>query len=453
MPAPAGLKNRAGVRSSNFIMKDLIWKRAVSGTASGYTYAEVPVKYSSKVTPAVFIRGNGQDTPSKPDDAVLKASFDRLIIYKDKKGTVYQKLISYVPDKAYLLRHKGDISHNRLGKLDKDFDGYIFHKEWSGKMTYILRIENGRVMKTIRFGDNKRKNNLNKVRAQQCDWYDIFYWYQDCVMYNDDPNDVVCGDPYSEYCCTEEYCYDDGVNDEGPMDCSDPAYFGHPDCSTDPDPSPCGYSYSKSGARIKNECMEIINNIKDPCLKALVTSLLDMNLNQKLSEIINNFDNNAIADIYFQDSPETKNFTPANFTNASYNPNTFIFKATVTLSTNILNESSKEFAGAVVIHEVIHGYFSKLEGANELLTKGHQEMADKFITPMAEFLVSEYLMSLKDATALAWSGLGDTKSYSTATNFSYNGGTMTKEELNSIVQAYRFKRNGSPIRDQNNDCN
>lgn len=64
---------------------------------------------------------------------------------------------------------------------------------------------------------------------------------------------------------------------------------------------------------------------------------------------------------------------------------------------------------------------------------------------MANFLSGLYGIPIKDATALAWTGLSDASSYINSNTFSYPGGTMTKAELGYIYVDYIIKASGTSV--------
>jgi hypothetical protein len=72
-------------------------------------------------------------------------------------------------------------------------------------------------------------------------------------------------------------------------------------------------------------------------------------------------------------------------------------------------------------------------------------MVTDYIQPMANFLCSLYNIPIKDATALAWTGLSDANSYINSTNFNYPGGTLTKKEVEDTYRDYITKVSGMPI--------
>lgn len=93
-----------------------------------YDFVEIPITSTHKISHTFGITNNPNTKPVA-NQKIIDASFDRLIIYKDKKGKIDQRIISFIPDEAYLTKHKNNISHNSINKLDDDFVGYLHYKD------------------------------------------------------------------------------------------------------------------------------------------------------------------------------------------------------------------------------------------------------------------------------------------------------------------------------------
>ncbi|WP_316769426.1 hypothetical protein [Pedobacter frigiditerrae] len=122
------------------------WKKSKTGTTPYYDFVELPLNYTHKISHTFSVSADINAKPV-PNQKIIDASFDRLVIYKDKKGNIDQRIISFIPDEAYLAKRKNNISHNRIDKLDNDFVGYLHYKDWSGKALFVLRIVNGKPVK------------------------------------------------------------------------------------------------------------------------------------------------------------------------------------------------------------------------------------------------------------------------------------------------------------------
>lgn len=220
-------------------LKTPLWSRAKADKSQLYSYVEVPLSYSRKIVSIIAKK----DEPV--DKAVIKASFNRLIIFKDKKGKINQRIISFIPNKAYLDRHNGDISHNKINALDNDFDGYLIYKTWDDKIVSRLRVINGKAS-TIKKSVNKPSIKLNKLASIDrsiasrpgyegepgcIDFFDVS-WEIVCYYTADNPVPDYCDEPVmisKEWVSTE--CPDDGPNPGG---CEDPMNFSNPECQENP---------------------------------------------------------------------------------------------------------------------------------------------------------------------------------------------------------------------------
>ena len=173
--------------------KNLHWEKSVASKTLIYNFVEIPLTYTHKITPTVAIVSS-PNVKSIPNQKIIDASFDRLVIYKDKRGKINQRIISFIPDEAYLTRHKNNIAHNRIDKLDKDFDGYLHYKDWDGKILFVLRIKNGGPVKKYDMRKSKSGNFTPPVKANtqsgklmvlpdvnddHC-YFVTYDWYQDC---------------------------------------------------------------------------------------------------------------------------------------------------------------------------------------------------------------------------------------------------------------------------------
>lgn len=187
--------------------KTPIWEKSTSGISDLYTFVETPIKYEHKITPTFHI-SNNPNTKPVANQQIIDASFDRLIIYKDKSGKIDERIISFVPDEDYLKRHKGDISHNKIDKLDEDFFGYLHYKDWEGNALFILRIEKGiptnkyeGFTKNPIFNPNTTSGEANtKVAFEENCLYSMTWdWYQDCYYPSPESTSPTYCDPVVIY--------------------------------------------------------------------------------------------------------------------------------------------------------------------------------------------------------------------------------------------------------------
>lgn len=244
-------------------MKTPMWLRARASKTPIFEFVEIPLMYTRKISASISVNG------PIADPSILKASFDRLVIYKDKDGRIDQRIITYIPNKDYLERHKGDISHNKIENLDKDFDGYLVYKDWSGNRLFVLRIKDGLAhklrapvasLKLNKLASIDKPYDIKKVMTDDygdCIFTIEYEWEQTCYYNNpDDVNPSYCDDPVivSETVISVE-CPGDG-NGEGGPDCSDPANFNNGECQPPPPDDPCNGSKAAAAQSVNN----MVNN-------------------------------------------------------------------------------------------------------------------------------------------------------------------------------------------------
>lgn len=414
-------------------MKSPMWVRAKPDKTFRYDFVEVPLLYNRKVTPIITTKNK------ELDKQVFQATFDRLIIYKDKNEKINQRIVTYLPDKAYLDRHKGDISHNQINRLDKDFDGYLIYKSWEDRVLFILRVDNG-IAKKLKLspvvmgekklnGGSSVKDRFGYEGEEGCtDWY---YYQWETTCYYDNPDDI-----YPAYCdppiiTSEEWLYTICPDDDPYDFCADPANFESAECNPEPEP-------------------EIINNVTDTCLRKTVDAILNNSVIGKISEIISALDSNTNVNLKVYDADVNSNGSAGQTFPTSWftPPNGQIqFSANITLSRDLLLGSTKEHVAAIFIHEIVHAYFRKNTGKKEEFDgKDHSDIASNYIGPMASFLSDFFSISLTDATCLAWNGVADSDAFKNATSFTVGSGpnatTISKEDMGVIATNYTLKLNG-----------
>lgn len=145
--------------------------------------------------------------------------------------------------------------------------------------------------------------------------------------------------------------------------------------------------------------------MQNPCLRKVVTQLQSTNIQNTISEIISKFTSSPKINVTFKDVNETSSGAPANTTKYSYDKDTQIYTVEVTLSTNILLGTSREFVAGVIVHEIVHAYLGYKLLALKEIGNTHTNMATKYVAPLAAYVSVVYGISIKDATAMAWVGV------------------------------------------------
>jgi len=126
--------------------KYVVWAKAYAGETSTSTYVEVPLFYNQRPTTIVSTKENPVDPSANLQ--VLNASFDRLVIYKNKRtGRVDQRIVTFTPDKEYVVNHLNEVSNNHITRLAEDFNGFIKYRKWDGTPLFLLKMKNGKIEK------------------------------------------------------------------------------------------------------------------------------------------------------------------------------------------------------------------------------------------------------------------------------------------------------------------
>jgi hypothetical protein len=250
-------------------MKIPIWQKAIPEKTPLFDIVEVPLKYTTKITPMLYINPSANFSAT-PDKDVLKASYDRLIIYKNKKGEIKQRIVSFVPTKDYLERHKGDISHNRINKIDKDFDGALVYREWNGKLLYALFMKDGKAVRKLLLQAPKMKVKKTAFMPQECETVILWEWFQVCYYYGDEELPTYCDPPYKEEVGSYDMCWD-GDPCEDPMNAylvecgGDGGNGGEPGGGGSPQPPPAidmGETVSDEVESIESDLIVGIDSFK-----------------------------------------------------------------------------------------------------------------------------------------------------------------------------------------------
>jgi hypothetical protein len=169
--------------------------------------------------------------------------------------------------------------------------------------------------------------------------------------------------------------------------------------------------------RVKNNCgepttpvVDIINNVNDPCLKAMVAEAInngiEFNVKQSLNSI---FSNNDDINIYYDDKILASNID-GNATirvdnRGSNNSRLFIIDVSLNIST--LPSATKEYVTATILHESLHAYFS-YSG----MVLQHETMATQYLNWFQSSLISIFPnLTASQARNLGWGGLQETQAY------------------------------------------
>lgn len=169
---------------------------------------------------------------------------------------------------------------------------------------------------------------------------------------------------------------------------SDPGYMGSGTNTTG------NWTGQSGGGTTSTPTAKIKNNIKNPCLKNVFDTHLSANFNNRVQQILLNFNKSSNLTFNITDGWITDYRTNAETTGNS-----------IVLNNKALADASQEYIARVLYHEVLHVYIGSTNDID------HATMSVKYVNPMIQALMTWFPITLEDATALAWGGLHGTAAY------------------------------------------
>lgn len=218
---------------------DINWARAKNFRRGRFEMVEVPIWFQHRRLTMYSFEGN--QGPAASTEAMATASVHKLLIYRTKQGRVISRILTFIPDKAYIAKYGMDVSKNGSDHLEKNFSGYVeFRTLKQQKILFVYRIKAGKAVKRIKLGArHKAEISARTLSTASSTCPDICepIWDLDC--YQGDPNpesstgyDVICENKIVGENCYPDFC----LPDPDPDPCLDPANYNLPECGYEPDP-------------------------------------------------------------------------------------------------------------------------------------------------------------------------------------------------------------------------
>ena len=151
----------------------------------------------------------------------------------------------------------------------------------------------------------------------------------------------------------------------------------------------------------------ITDKLNNPCLKNVLNKITQTtNLNGKIADIIHDvFATNDKVNLTFEEYTSSSD-GPAQ-TLAPIVDNNGIYNEDIKLNLYHLKDASQEFSAIIMVHETLHAYMNY--NGQFLLNQlyQHQEMADKYVTDIKNFIQQSYPINDADAYSIILNGLKD----------------------------------------------
>jgi hypothetical protein len=389
------------------------WRLAtIRSFSDGRTYVQIPLKFKNSFKRYGYVQQKNYKKAGEKQP-LQELPLPQLIIYKDEEGDVTYQVMELLPDQKYYQQQRGIIRK-------ENFSGRLLLYNWAGELIKGLDYNNGVKLSKI---VNPEKGG----RTAGC-----YYKIVSTTYYFNN----VCGPSYGNSGMIYYY--------SATITVADGDFMSYPD-NLPYDPSWICSGWSVSSTRIDQQyvCEEDPDNggsgggdpnpepnpnsITDdlhfyPCLN----DVLDV-INGK--DLYNTISLDILQGVFNCDDELTIHFSPSTslpegvdgLTQITQNYN---FVANVDLNVNVLTHSSREYIAAVMLHEVVHGYFDYLYRVDKQKAKTlfpifyplleteqgqHHVMAENYVSQIKDALLETFpYLSPEVANAIAWGGLQNT---------------------------------------------
>ena len=175
----------SGKTEKNF--KRVDFSHAYTGETETSFYIEAPITYTKRQ----IVFSGSSDMPTSIIKKMVSKSFDRIVIYKDKKsGMVSEKILTVIPGVEYLSNDPKDLYNNHYQSVVKEFSGYLSYKSWKGQLLSTQAYNLGVVRYEKRL--TLKGANMAKVADYDCDPGMIYTMYSWCEDYDEFGMGVNC---------------------------------------------------------------------------------------------------------------------------------------------------------------------------------------------------------------------------------------------------------------------
>jgi hypothetical protein len=200
----------------------------------------------------------------------------------------------------------------------------------------------------------------------------------------------------------------------------------------------------------------IINQLKDPCFKSLANKMINNNLQNIATNILQNtFGVSPKINLIFAESTTIvdKSGNPvAAQTSPNYNSSTNVLDITTYIRLDQFDpNASQEYKASILIHEIVHAYIYANPSVLNGLTQ-HTYMLQNYINGISNSLQSFFSILPKQAASLAIGGLGDdikgTPAFNDAlSKYGFNSDTQSADNYANFSQQFEYGTIGTKCPD------
>lgn len=349
---------------------------------------EVPLLITGKRE--VYVSLNSNKSSSRNDKNASSNQIQRSVAFYKKENGFIVSEIRFIPTKEYIDSNPNGMNRIGLSSIPDNYSGLLLVYDYK-----TLKLKGG-----ISYKDGKATGETETViplkqggRTEGCTSYSIDYY-------------TGVGDDYW-YAGTDTYWF---------CTVSFPSYNKPLSIEPADEGRDLGGSSAWNSEEEDKKIVEelrirdsVYNKIENPCIREMVVRAVMENLDNKVTNIINQvFANSDILDLSFHEDATFANTTLGEAD--VFRQNNGRLSVDIYLNINVLLGASQEMILATIIHEVLHGYLAYTRDPK--LFNDHEEMAESYVNFMKSSLLS-LMPNLPptDAEALAWGGLHETSAW------------------------------------------
>ncbi|MND58310.1 hypothetical protein [Solitalea canadensis] len=354
---------------------------------------EVPLDFENN--PGFEVQNLAEDSV-----AINADSQTRLLLLKNKKTDVIESYLVHFISKNKNNASSSNLTKSKIVSIDKDFNGMLLLTNMDGEFIRGSYIKKGKHFGRL----NKTKVDSKSIEGRPdpiedpgvpgdggggsgCTLWKTVWMTQICTTWSD--GIVTCGS--WEVTSIEYYNV-----------CEDIPPGGGSGTGNNPTP----------GEVIIRERIDILNEITTPCLKKTLDGVLVSKLENSIAKSMKTlYGKNTDANLFFRDGfnleTKTDGICTAEY-RSTYGDKIFI-DCVINLNNNTLENSSKEYVVATILHEGIHAVM-RYNGLTDKMD--HFDMALSYVETLASGIQEIYPnVSKNDAIDLAWGGLQESASW------------------------------------------
>lgn len=412
------------------------WKRAITYRLGEFDVIEAPLVYETR---RILLPQMGDIINTDEGKRIAEATSTRLLFFKSDDGSIQLRISTLVPTREYAKKKNYDLSSITLNNIPKDFQGYQMIRKWNEEQINTFLIKDGKRIQQQHiqrpegsFELLKKDGGIFVIAKKQIPQKLLQVKEQKTTARSISPlfeSKYECSSewvPKMITVCVIVYESDEPTREVCEQHQSDNEYELQEKCGwtwyPDPPDDPCG-SYGVCGGGGGDDGdgggdpptppQEIRKDISDSCIAAQVDSALQFGIKNAITQFINTaFSNTDRFIIEFYDGPITGPDSTADAVTSTGPVPGFpgLFKTSIKFNTNKLTNTSAEYIGATVFHEMIHAWIDyKCPSTTDNINHHNLLSQNPSFGQMVDAIRGMYPnISLQDATDLAWGGLNKT---------------------------------------------